>query len=537
MTLREAARKAARAQSKRHRYLSNLFGHTGPEADIYDDRDNEDLYPSNRYFPITLYYDPDRISTKQHRGSLFRHVKRLHRRRVVRMQALDPKALRRFSVNRSPRFESLFLERGYATDIEGRMPSGKRRPKSFKMVKANKLVLQANAHLWTNMLADQSEHLFKRTPEDCRDLAAPMLGLTERDGRYIPLVEYKDIFLGTNHPVGYPFHLAWSTTPAEAMNEGQRGLSLLFNDLTQDANEQVEFEFSNAHLLFGSGRRTSVERRQQTSAAVLVWFGQVIAAQRRVVWDVEMRRKWPIALGELAKEQKRHARVLGAHRLPTKPSLGRTIEQQIDEEKEKIRGHAEDAWNGYRPDCIHEISLDERLLAVLHGSAVDSASRSEHDFLESKEYLIVLARWIGELKRMGFHTFDEHIARCLRLGWSFISQGDNCLLGQFPRETWLKLISMAGKETVQPSRIPNGLPRRRIDGYAGRVDVTYEWGPLSVAGQPAMSVMEDGTLALRGPLLCFPIDQLVYWKRKAKLVSELGGFLAPNRRALARARR
>lgn len=536
MTLREFARKTERARSERHRYLSNLLGHTGPEADVYDDLDNESLYPSNRYFPITLYYDPERIGTKELREEILRDVKRPLRGRVVRMQALDPKALRRFSVNRSPRFETLFLERGYATDVEGRIPSGRRRPKSFKMVEANKLVLQTSAHLWTDMLADQSEHLFERTPNDCEVLAAPMLGLTERNGPYIPLVEYKDMFLGTNHPVGYPFHLAWSTTPREAMKEGQRGMSLLFNDLTQEANEQLEYEFANAHLVFGGASRTSAERRQQASAAVLVWFSQVIAAQRRVVWDVEMRRKWPVALSELGKEKKVHKTVIGAPRLPEGASLGRTIEQQIGEEKELVRNRAE-GRRGYLPDCIHEISLNERLLAVLHGSAVDSASRSECDFLKSKEYLIVLARWIGELKRIGFHTFDERIARCLRLGWNFINNGDNCLLGQFSRETWLMLIGMAGKETVQRSRIPHALPQRRLDGYAGPCDVTYEWGPLRVAGQPAASVMEDGTLALRGPLLCFPVDQLAYWKRKAKMVSELGGFLAPNRRALNRARR
>ena len=536
MTLREVARKTERARSERHRYLSNLFEHAGSDVGFYDELDDGDLLPSNRYFPITLYYDPERIGTKELREEILRDVKRPLRGRVVRMQALDPKALRRFSVNRSPRFETLFLERGYATDVEGRIPSGRRRPKSFKMVEANKLVLQTSAHLWTDMLADQSEHLFERTPNDCEVLAAPMLGLTERNGPYIPLVEYKDMFLGTNHPVGYPFHLAWSTTPKEAMKEGQRGMSLLFNDLTQEANEQLEYEFANAHLVFGGASRTSAERRQQASAAVLVWFSQVIAAQRRVVWDVEMRRKWPVALSELGKEKKVHKTVIGAPRLPEGASLGRTIEQQIGEEKELVRNRAE-GRRGYLPDCIHEISLNERLLAVLHGSAVDSASRSECDFLESKEYLIVLARWIGELKRIGFHTFDERIARCLRLGWNFISNGDNCLLGQFSGETWLMLIGMAGKETVQRSRIPHALPQRRLDGYAGPCDVTYEWGPLSVAGQPAASVMEDGTLALRGPLLCFPVDQLAYWKRKAKMVSELGGFLAPNRRALNRARR
>jgi hypothetical protein len=526
-TLRESSRKIVAAQSERHAYLSKLYGIKGTQIDVFDDLENEDLYPSNRYFPITLYYDPDRIDAEK-RERLYRRTRRKYRRRVLRLRPLDPKALRKFSVSRGPRFECLFLENGYATDLDGRTFVGKGRPNSFKVVEANKTIVQANAHLWTNMLAECSESLFEVTsPEKFKALAAAMLGTAKKGGRLIPLVRYKDLFLGTDAPVGYPFHFAYSTTPLEAMNEGKRGMELLFTRLAQDAVKQIEFEFANAHILFGGRARTSLQWHK-VSAAIVVWFSQVIATQRRVVWDMEVRRKWSVELRELLNEKKIHKRVLGAKMLSERHIKSKTLDEQICDEKEMLRGKAEDLWKNYRPDIIHEISLNERMLAVLHGAAVDSTMRSECDFIESREYLIVLARWIGELKRIGVQTFDERIARYLRLGWNLIGKGDNCLLGQFPITTWLKLVSMAGKEVMEPSRTPHGLPRRRIGGYAGRFDVTYEWVTINTLNDPTAYAWENGTLALRGPLLCFPADRLAYWKRKALMVGELKGFRAPD---------
>ena len=538
VTLRESAKKSAAAQSERHAYLSKLYGLEGIEADAFDNLENEDLYPSNRYFPITLYYDPDLFRTEQDREQLYRRTKRKYPRRVLRMRPLNPKALRKFSVSRGPRFERLFLERdrGYATDVDGRTFVGKGRPSSFKVVEANKTILQANAHLWTEMLAECSEPLFEVTsPEKFKALAAAMLGTAKKGGRLIPLVRYKDLFLGARAAVGYPFYLAYSTTPLEAMNEGKRGIELLFARLAQDAVKQIEFEFANAQILFGVRARTSSEYRHEASAAIVVWFSQVLAAQRRVVWDTEVRRKWSIALRELLNEKKLHKRVIGAKVLSERHIKSKTLDEQIDDEKEALKGKAEDIWRDYRPDCIHEISLEERMLAVLHGMAVDSTTRSEYDFIESREYFIVLAWWIGELKRTGVQTFDENIARYLRLGWNFISKGNNCLLGQLPRTTWLKLVSMAGKEVI--SRTPSGLPWHRLDGYAGRFDVTYEWVTINTLHDPTACTWENGALALRGPLLCFPADQLAYWKRKASMVRELSGFWAPDLRAKKKSKR
>ena len=531
MTFRDAAKQAARQQDERHEYFLKLYRLDSKKvlADAFEYIDYEQLYPSNRYFPVTLYYDPDRVQTEKRRKRLYDRAKGKFRHRVVRMRPLDPKALDKSSVTHGPRFERLFLKRGYAADVEGRTFVGKGRPKSFKVVEANKAILQANAHLWTGMLAGQS-HLFGVTsPKELKALAAAMLGTARKNGRLIPLVRYKGLLLGTRTPVGYPFHLASSTTPLEAMNEGQRSIDLLFGRLTQEALEQIEFELANMHTLFGGRPRNPPERRQQASAAVLVWFSQVIAAQRRVVWDTEMRRKWSIELDQLLNERRIHKRVVGAKVLSERHVKRKTIDEQIDDEKETLKGEAEDIWDGYRPKCIHKISLNDRMLAALHGSAVDFTARSEDHFIESKEYLIVLARWIGELKRTGVQTFDEGIARCLRLGWSFISKGDNCLLGQFPRTTWLRLVSMAGKEVRQTSRIPYGLPRLRIDGYAGRFDVTYEWATMNTLDDPTACVWEDGTLALRGTLLCFPADRLAYWKRKTSMVGKLRGFWAPRK--------
>jgi hypothetical protein len=526
-TLRESSRKIVAAQSERHAYLSKLYGIKGTQIDVFDDLENENLYPSNRYFPITFYYDPDRIAEQklEHQYSL---AKRKYRHRVLRKQPLDLKALRKFSVSHGPRFESIFLENGYATDLDGRTFIGRGRPKSFKVVEANKTIVQANAHLWTTMLAECSQPLFEvNSPDEIKALAAAMLGMAKKGGRLIPLVPYKNLFLGAHAPVGYPFYFAHSMTPLEAIKEGKRTIELLFTRVGQDAMKQIEFEFANAHILFGGGARISLKDHHKARASIVVWFSQVLATQRRVVWGMEIRRTWAVELRELLNEKKIHKRVLGAPMLSEKHIKSKTVDEQIDFETDVLQGEAEDIW-GYRPDCMHELSLEERMLAVLHGISVDSTACSEYDFIESKEYLIALARWIGALKRTGVQTFDEHIARYVRLGWNRIGKGDNCLLGQFPKATWLTLVNMAGKEVMEPPRTPYGLPRRRIDGYAGRFDVTYEWVTINTIHNPTACTWENGALSLRGPLLCFPTDQIAYWKRKASIVTELRGFLAPD---------
>jgi hypothetical protein len=532
MTLRESVKKLAAEQAERYVYFSKLYGIEGIHPEAFDNIESEDLYPfypSNKYFPITIYIDPTRIDTEEQRAELLRDTQKDFSDRIVRMRCLDPDALNKFSVSHGPGFERLFLERGYATNVEGRTNAGGRSPRDFKLVEANKKVLQATAHIWTDMLTERSKDLFdKSSPEEIDTLASAMLGKPHEDGQPIPLVRFEDLLLGVESPKGYSLYLAYSTTPREAITEGQRDCDLLFVKTTDEALDQIKLEFANAHLLFGDHHRAPLAERHQASSAILVWFSQVVAAQRRIVWDTEVKRKWMIELRKLFDEKDLHKHLLGVEGRLKHRNKSKTLSEHVGDEIDTRQDEAFDIW-GLRPDCIHEISLEDRMLAALNGAAVDVSAQSEWDYFESKEYLIGLARWIGELKRTRKATFNEHVAKCIRLGWSYIANGDNCLLGQFPETTWLKLVSMAGKSVVQRPHTPYGLPRLRIEGFAGRCDVTYEWVTPQTHHEPTACSLQDGVLALRGPLICFPFDQLAHWKRKALMVSKLKGFWAPRR--------
>lgn len=529
MTLRESAKKLAAEHAERYAYFSKLYGVEGIHPEAFDDIESEDLYPfypSNKYFPITIYIDPSRIDTEK-RAELLRATQEEFTDRIVRIRCLDPDDLNKFSVSRAPGFERLFHERGYATNVEGRTNAGGRRPRDFKIVEANKKVLRATAHIWTDMLTERSKDLFdKSLPEEIDTLASAILGKPHQEEQLIPLVRFEKLLFGAESPYGYSIHIAYSTTPQEARTEGQRDSEFLFGKAAGEALAQIKLEFANAHLLFGDHHRAPLAKRHQASSAVLVWLSQVIAAQRRNVWDTEVKRKWMIELRNLFDEKELHGHLLGVEGRLKHRGKSKTLGEHVGDEIDKLQDEAVDIWK-YRPDYTCEISLEDRMLTALNGSAVDVSARSEWDYIESKEYLIGLARWIGELKRTRKATFHEHVAKCIRLGWSCIANGNNCLLGQFPETTWLKLVSMAGKSVMQRSQTPHGLPRLRIEGFAGRCDVTYEWVTPQTYDEPTTCTLQDGVLTLRGPLICFPVDQIAYWQTKALMVSKLGGFWAP----------
>lgn len=165
---------------------------------------------------------------------------------------------------------------------------------------------------------------------------------------------------------------------------------------------------ANAQMIWGGGRRVRTENRAAGSAAVMVWFSQVVAAQRRTSWDSEIRRKWAVEQSALRSEAKLHRSVIGVRKIPAE-GRARTLPQQIEWEINKIIGRTnKDTWNEF----VHKISRDDRILAALNGAAADLPAGDIQGLIKSKEYLVIIAQWIGTLKRAGTHVFDENIGCC-----------------------------------------------------------------------------------------------------------------------------
>lgn len=411
------------------------------------------------------------------------------------------------------------------TDVEGRTPSGRGRLDAFKVVERNFATFRANAHLWAKMLLDQGDAIFgAASVGEKKLLATPMLGMRKGNGRYIPLVQHADLFLGSTGSSYHDFHLGHSTTPREAFAESGRldAQKFLFGDLGREPIAQVEFELANAQMIWGGRARVRGERRSAASAAVTVWFSQVVAAQRRISWDSDIRRKWPVEQYALRQEAELHPNVIGVRKIPAE-GRARTFAQQVTWETDQIIGRrARDTWNEF----VHKISRDDRILAALNGSVVDLPASDIEELIASKEYLVIIAHWVGALKRTGTQEFDETIARWIRLGWKSI-KNNKILYGQFPKTTWLRLIALAGKYNVTPPSRAGALPRVRIEGFSTPFTVTYEWVTMNTLDRPTACSWTEGTLELRGPMLCFPANRLLYWKRRASIVKRLKGFWAP----------
>jgi hypothetical protein len=180
-----------------------------------------------------------------------------------------------------------------------------------------------------------------------------------------------------------------------------------------------------------------------------------------------------------------------------------------------------------KPEEIkHEVTLQDYMLAALHGSTIDLGDDNEHEFFESGSHLVVLAHWIGVLKRTGQQVFGRGIARCLRVGWTEIETGQNCLLGQFPMEVWRILLQRSKGFFPPVIRKLGVLPRFDYRGFreAKPIKIQYEWITEQTLGAPPCRAT-NSRITVRGPMLCFPTHQMEDWKIKAAIVHRQRGFM------------
>jgi hypothetical protein len=179
-------------------------------------------------------------------------------------------------------------------------------------------------------------------------------------------------------------------------------------------------------------------------AAILTWYSQVIAVQRKICWHVETARSWRLALRSLCDEADLHGRIIGVKELPKEVHRAATWDELVSDEMNRVSVEIEGATKTSPRWLTHKIHRNERLLAALHGSKFDlHPSHDEISFFEAGSHLVAVASWIGSLKRTGTQVLDEWTARCLCVGWNSIKRGNNCLFGQLPETTWLTLIEVA----------------------------------------------------------------------------------------------
>ena len=541
MTLKEAVQHLEEARWQRNAYFSRLFGLETVED--FEHIEQRDLYPSNPYYTIKLFYDPARFRTAAQRRTLRGHLAEAKARFVDRDIELCPISIASLayrSMSLFPDTERRFVQLGYVLDVEERAKKTSRRG-SLIVASHNIDVFRINAHHWGRMLLEGGTALrlwIRRPLEKEKDrlfaAMAPIMGkeaCLEADKseteRINPLVEHEHMLLGAKSVEDRVVHIAYATTPGTIADHGRRVYETLFSDRSDLVEQQIAFEFAKAYRIFEGNDPPFAEAGSATRAAILTWFSQVVAAQRKVCWVLQTKQDWSLALKQLEIEKKLHAGPTGVTKMPRKMEEAQSWPELLASE---LDGYADNILSsiGQRPaleKIRHEVTLHDYILAALHGSTIDLGDDNEHEFFQTGSHLIALAHWIGTLKRTGEHTFDRWIARCLRVGWNEIEAGQNALLGQFPMEVW-RLLLQRSVGFFPPMVVgANKLPRFDYRGFeeAKPVRMKYEWVTAETV-DAAPYRAKGRSITLHGPMLCFPVHQINDWKIKAEVIRGQRGF-------------
>lgn len=537
----EAMRRSVEARWQRDVYFSRLYGLDTVED--FEHIEQRSLEKSNPYYTIQLFYDFERFRTAAGKRQLRQHLAAAQARypgRNIELRPISTASLTYRSMSLFPGVEKRFIERGYVLDVEERAKKTDRRG-NFLVVGHNIDVLRANAHHWGRMLlaAGTSLRLWAhRPPEKQRDrLFEAMEPITGRSSRpdknrtraekTIPLVEHEQMLLGARSVEGRVVHIAYQTTPGTVADQGRREYQTLFSDRADLVEQQMIDELGNAHRIFEGVDAPSAEANSTTKAAILTWFSQVVATQRKVCWLLAAKRNWSLALDQLRVEKELYTEITGVRTLPLRMNDAKSWPELLESE---LKGHADDIQGSIkqRPESKnrrYDVTLQSFILAALHGSTIDLGDDNEQEFFDTGSHLIALAHWIGVLKRTGQQTFGKHIAQCLRIGWSEIEAGQNVLLGQLPMEVWRLLLQRSKEFFPRLIVAPGKLPRLNHEGFKEPrpIKVKYEWiTPETLDTSLCRST--SGSITVRGPMLCFPLHQIEDWKAKGDIIRRQRGF-------------
>lgn len=502
---------------------------------------------SDPFRTIILYYDPKKHGTETSRRKLLRDAKEEHGGRQFRLCPLRVEDFAQMSISPFSGAEIQFAEKGYVSEIDQRWAGVGQKGGAVQLVTRNEGVTRSNAMLWRNMLKLQHDsldleigRLNDRRKEELDELMAHILGtrtrpddpLIEKYAKRLAIVEtvmHEGLLLGSPAPAGRDVFLGMRSSPETARKgDTEQVRKLLYRRRRESVSKQLTFELRNAHVLFRPdpvANRPAEINNATVNGAILTWFSQVIVAQRRIAWRSRVSRAWPTATQGLQNERIVYGQIEGVEKLSWRAS----------DMKDPI-GNLTDDVRSSGGGIVLRMSLEDRILAALHGSKVDIPPCGEYDFFNNGYQLLTVANWIGSLKRTGEATMSQGIARSLEMSRDWINQDrpGNHLLGQFRADTWAEIFETA--RSLRPRWTPLGaqpdcIPRLRREPDLSPVKLLYEWVRAETIQEVGIVRRRGRTLTIRGPMLCFPTDrgQQDYWIQKSAIVRELGGFQVPSR--------
>lgn len=492
-----------------------------------DDPEESPLYPSDRAYKITVYYDATREFGEDKLEQILTDARAQYPDRTVHLEALHPSSLEYFSLSPFPEMERRFKSReGHVADVEGRLfRSGSIHYTEF--VRRNLAALQANAMAMAALLhANPQGLIIPAEPDDelrrkaVYQTMGPIIGnktFHREEGQpdqpvIYPLVEHLGMLLGcTDFSQGRRIHWAREMTAAKAVEHGERRYprEKLFGTSTQDTKKQLLFEAAHARNLFSPHLLDRTAAPVETSPTmILVWYSQAIAAMRKVCWLVATKQQASVAAQSLFEEARVHGRAIGNPRLPrNRRTWEDLIVDLVDQRNELIAEQCPPVLAAN--EMTYEVSWRNEILAALMGATYDSqVDCPDSPFENPSRFIHHLAFWIGQLKRKRIATLDTWVAEGIIELWDNNQHCEPLLLSQFPRATWAALFDIS--EAVTRGERPEV------------VEVTYTW-----TTNPALpyDYVEDGNrIALVGPLLCYPALEATQWQAKAQVILGMRGF-------------
>ncbi|WIJ25772.1 hypothetical protein [Devosia sp. RR2S18] len=488
--------------------------------------------PSTEGYVGYVFIDADRFSDDAVIDRILLDYQARFRREVT------PKLLTRSSLEHwpfiaFPRAEKLFVKQGYVCEFELRK-GGRGQKLDSLFTTAHKRAVHGHAILldevvsmlgpdffgWQDELAAEGNREAARTllTEKVSGALAPLYGEDDR-GRYL-LVEWEGLLLGRGcandldviHPGFEGTPGSWVRKGRDAVAQGYFGGQELPN-----IRSQVKFELRAdvCHALHNARHWPRAAQEQHvpvTPEMVMAWLSQWVATLRRIAWHASTNQLPDILTDGLLRERAqiraegRRRRPIGAGRLPNRPPAQdrrHALQTELEKMLDDIGGI------GGRAATIEQIKIglttEDLIIGHLSGMTFDA---SEPD--EPPEPLLMIAHWLGELRRQGHATLGGDF-------WDDFSEAEF----QSGAEAWWLLQSV----------LPEGIWRelllaaQEISRTDRQIDVRYEW--TRNAEQPWAVARHADHLHIRGPLLHFPSARPQPWRAAANLLRTRSGFSAP----------
>lgn len=431
-------------------------------------------------------------------------------------------ALRFWRPFQFPGAERLFLDRGYACEVDHRGfrrgQGGNRSRTLFDRQQRN--ALYAAAALLREMLERAGPELGvvdrpeRRAPSESGAMTvdeqvarqmAFLLGSTGRESGLIHLVEHDGLLLGQKTlTTDDRIHLAATAAPDTAWNGGRdvEVCRALFGRAFGRVRDQVRFELAGAAQLFAARhwpRHRTGDDTVVTAGMVAIWYSQVVTALRKLVWEAEARSAPKVIKDALRREAEAHADHIGFDVVPQPMEVASYDEYRSDQ----IDRLAEDLGL-FATQFTTAFTGEQWATAALHGTTLtdDIPDQRPDPFRLS-------AAWIGGLKRTGQAWLGVDEAEAL-LAVAQQARGESA---RFFRSQFSEAVWNAWYEAVE-----------EVYDTGTEIAVTYTW--TRDLDRPWGAQRTEESLRLTGPLLSFPACDAAAWREKAARVRDLCDFTA-----------